>query len=123
LEKIILDTNILIEILKNNQTTIDKVEQYSEHYISSITKMELYYGAFNKQETQKIKRFLELFKVIELNETISEIATNLIYKYAKSHNLDIPDSLIAATSLYANIELFTYNTKDFKFIDNINLST
>ena len=123
MEKIILDTNILIEILKNNQTTIDKVEQYSEHYISSITKMELYYGAFNKQETQKIKRFLELFKVIELNETISEIATNLIYKYAKSHNLDIPDSLIAATSLYANIELFTYNTKDFKFIDNINLST
>jgi len=54
LGKIILDTNILIEILKNNQDTIQKLESFSEHYISAITKMELLYGARNKIELEKI---------------------------------------------------------------------
>jgi predicted nucleic acid-binding protein len=42
-------------------------------------------------------------------------ATNLIFKYAKSHNLTIPDALIAATAK-SNIPLFTLNLKDFKYI-------
>ncbi len=119
--KIILDTNILIEILKNNQETIKEVESFSEHYISAITKMELFYGARNKIELEKLNKFIQLFNIIPLDEEISNIATNLIYKYAKSHTLDIPDSLIAATSLKINYPLFTYNKKDFKYIDNINL--
>ena len=49
-------------------------------------------------------------------------ATNLIFKYAKSHNLTIPDALIAATAK-RNIPLFTLNLKDFKYIDEINLIT
>ena len=48
--------------------------------------------------------------------------TNLIFKYAKSHNLTIPDALIAATAK-RNIPLFTLNLKDFKYIDEINLIT
>ena len=121
--KIILDTNILIEILKNNQNTIKAIEQYNYHYISVITKMELFYGALNKQETLKLKKFLELFEVIDIDKNISTLADDLVYTYAKSHNLNIPDALIAATSIISQIPLFTYNTKDFKYIDNINLCT
>ena len=117
--KIILDTNILIEILKNNQNTIKEVEKFDEHYISAISKMELFYGALNKKELEKLNQFIELFIIIPLNEKISNIATNLIYKYAKSHTLDIPDSLIAATSLNVDYPLLTYNKKDFKYIEGI----
>jgi len=53
LESIILDTNILIEILKNNKDTIKEVEKYDIHYISEVTKMELFYGAINKKELEK----------------------------------------------------------------------
>jgi len=42
-----------------------------------------------------------------------------VYKYAKSHSLDIPDSLIASTALKINLPLLTYNKRDFKFIDNL----
>ena len=62
--EIILDTNILIEILKNNKQTIKEVEEYDIHYISVITAMELFYGAFNKMELQKLKKFIELFNII-----------------------------------------------------------
>jgi hypothetical protein len=35
---------------------------------------------------------------------------------AKSHHLDIPDSLIAAGCIEAGITLWTYNTKDFQYL-------
>jgi len=120
LEKIVLDTNILIEVLKGNKTIIDKLELLSvDFYISSITVMELYYGALNKAELFQLKKFISLFKVIEVNENISSISTELIFQYAKSHNLAIPDSLIASTAISIDSKLLTLNLKDFKYIDGL----
>jgi len=67
LERVILDTNILIEILKNNKDTIKIVEQFCLHYISEITKMELFYGVFNKQELNKLNKFISLFELVPIN--------------------------------------------------------
>ena len=121
MERVILDTNILIEILKNNKDTIKILKQFSLHYISEITKMELFYGAFNKQELKRLKKFVSLFELIPVNKSISNKASELIYTYAKSHNLTIPDGIIASTSIKLNIELFTYNIKDFHYIDEIKI--
>ena len=122
MEIVLLDTNILIEILKGDQKTIHTVQTLNaELAISSITAMELYYGALNKRESNRLAKFISLFRVIEINETISKQATTLVRSYAKSHNLDIPDSLIAATALTVNTRLLTYNTKDFHYIEGIRL--
>lgn len=120
MEKIVLDTNILIEILKGNPGTVTKVQSFeNELCISAITVMELFYGAINKAEVKKLENFILLFTVIHTNENISRKAINLVKQYAKSHTLDIPDSIIASTALTLECELFTYNTKDFKYIDNL----
>ena len=122
MEKIVLDTNILIEILKGNEPITSKLEAVKADFcISSITVMELYYGALNKAELFQLKRFMSLFEVIELNTNISSVATELIFEYAKSHNLAIPDSLIAATAINYNLKLYTLNIKDFRFIDGLEL--
>jgi predicted nucleic acid-binding protein len=119
---IVLDTNVLIEILKGNDETIKKVESLTDSLcISSISVMELYYGALNKVELNKLEKFVSLFHIIHLNENISKISTKLIKKYAKSYSLDIPDSLIASTTLESDAILFTYNLKDFKYIENLAL--
>jgi len=119
-EKIVLDTNILIEILKGNQDVVQKLEESNFSYaISSISVMELYYGALNKAELFKLQKFTSLFEILELNKTLSKIATELIFEYSKSHNLDIPDSLIAATAIDYNLKLFTLNVKDFRYIDGL----
>ena len=73
------------------------------------------------EEVKKLENFLSLFEVIDLDKNISISSTNLIKTYAKSHNLDIPDSLIASTALVYGYSLFTYNLKDFRYIENINL--
>jgi predicted nucleic acid-binding protein len=81
--------------------------------VSSVSLMELFYGALNKRELNKIKKVL--------NNLISNKAVELIEKYSKSHGLEPPDALIGATAIVRNIELFTYNISDFKFIDGLKL--
>jgi len=119
---ILLDTNILIEILKGDTKTVETLESFEEELIvSSISVMELYYGAINKAELNKLEKFVSLFRTIPLDTKISAQAIQLVKTYAKSHNLDIPDSLIAATALTHQCRLFTYNLKDFKYIKQIDL--
>jgi predicted nucleic acid-binding protein len=120
MEMILLDTNILIEVLKGDNKTIDKIQHLNQTLaISSISVMELYYGALNKAELTKLEKFVSLFHIIQLSENISIQATKLVKTYAKSHHLDIPDSLIASTALVNHCKLFTYNIKDFQYIKNI----
>ena len=122
MEAIVLDTNILIEILKNNKETVQIVNSFEQElFISSITIMELFYGARDKRELAKLKKFTQLFTVIDLDKGISQISTTLIETYAKSHNLSISDSLIASTCKVHNLTLFTYNKKDFSYIEGLNL--
>ncbi len=118
----ILDTNILIEILKNNQQTIKQVGLLESHLqVSVISAMELLYGARNKQELLKLQQFLELFEVLHIDNGISKKALKLILEYSKSHALDIPDGLIAATCIQHKLSFLTYNFKDFRFIPELDL--
>jgi len=105
--KILCDTDVIIEYLKGNETTkkiFDKLER-ANITLSAITLMELYYGALNKRELNKIKRALSEFNILPLNEEITEIAINLIETYSKSHGLKIPDALVASTAIYYDFSL------------------
>ena len=118
----VLDTNVLIEILKNNPQSIAQVESLQPPlFVSVISAMELLYGAKNKQELKRLQKFLALFEIIQIDKDISARSFSLVANYAKSHTLDIPDALIAATCLQAGKLLFTYNRKDFQFIPKLKL--
>lgn len=118
---ILCDTDILIESFKNNQEIVSLLRRvgFENLAISSITVMELFYGALNNRELLQIKKHLQTIKTIPINEKITYKAIELIEQYAKSHNLKIPDSLIAATTIYNNFELMTINTKDFRYIEGL----
>ena len=120
---ILCDTNIIIEVLKKNPTIIQTIEKIGidKIAISVVTAMELYYGALNKMELKKIKLHLSSIRIFHIDEEISVTASELIERYAKSHGLQIPDALIAATSLNHGIKLYTGNKKDFMFIEKISL--
>ena len=68
-----------------------------------------------------LDRFLKRFQVIKLNESISNLAVDLLREYRLSHGLLIPDALIASTALYLNMDLATKNQRDYRFIDNLKL--
>jgi len=119
---ICLDTNVLIEITKNNTETIEQLGGLEVPLcISSISVMELLCGARNKQEASKLTAFINQFKIITINEKASLLATKLIANYAKSHHLDIPDALIAASCIESKVILWTYNLKDFRYLPQLQL--
>jgi len=120
---ILCDTNIIIELLKGNEKLISYVEKLGldNIAISSVTLMELYFGVFNKTELQQIKKYMQGIPVLHIATNISETAVSLIEQYAKSHTLNIPDALIAATAIENNLKLLTLNVKDFKYISELKL--
>ncbi|MFP5041586.1 PIN domain-containing protein, partial [Parasediminibacterium sp. JCM 36343] len=90
-------------------------------FISGIAAMELLVGATNKAMLKKLKQNLTAFHIIYTETSIAKLAVDLLQEYNLSHGLQIQDSFIAATSLLSSLPLFTYNTKDFKFIKGIQL--
>jgi predicted nucleic acid-binding protein len=117
----LLDTNIIIELFKGNAAILKSLENKEELFISSVTVMELYFGALNKKELSKIKEALKAFKILHFNELISLKATELVEVYSKSHGLMIPDAIIAATAIVNSTPLATLNLKDFRYIKELKL--
>ncbi len=120
---ILCDTNILIEFYKNNTAIIQELRQIGSHNltISIITRAELYYGAINKNQLNRIQKHLDLLQNIHIDLPISERFIQLMANYSLSHKLKIPDALIAASALVNGLELYTLNIKDFRFIESLRL--
>lgn len=119
---ILCDTDILIEFYKNNSTVIHELRYIGlkQLAISAITQAELYYGAINKFELNKIKKHLGLVKILPVDVKVSSQFIKLMEIYSLSHKLRIPDALIASTALVYQMDLYTFNHKDFRFIKGVN---
>lgn len=117
------DTSVLIDYLRGEHTVreIISYDNFSRMSMSSVTLMELLVGAFNKREVKKIKSVFQKVHIIQVNEAISAKAVALIEEYSKSHNLLIPDALIAATAIESDLPLYTRNGSDFRFIPQLEL--
>ena len=86
-------------------------------YVSFISQIKtLGYKGITAEEEQNIKSFFNLCVIIDINPIIKEYAIKLRKDYA----LKLPDSIIAATSLYLNAPLITADL-DFKKITDIDL--
>ncbi len=120
---ILCDTNIFIEIYRGNNSIIDILKTIGQQNIavSDVTCAELLYGARNKNELQIIRKDLNKLTILPIQTDISALSVELVEKFSLSHNLSLPDALIAATALIHDIELYTMNTKDFRFLKNIKL--
>jgi predicted nucleic acid-binding protein len=120
---LLCDTNILIEIYKDNQKIIDTVKQIGQANIavSDVTCAELLYGARNKTELKIFRKDLDTLTALPILPEISKMAVELVEQYCLSHKLALPDALIAATSIYHQLYLYTLNIKDFIFIKEVKL--
>lgn len=121
---ILTDTSFIIEYLRNQPPAIEFIKNHCKRNlaINTVIAMELYQGARNKAEFQKIQKELSGFFMLPINETIAEFALKLGQKYAISHHVGLSDTFIAATALTYGLELRTLNIKDFRFIPELVVS-
>ena len=106
---------------KGNLDIINSVKSIGQNNIavSDVTCGELLFGSRNKKELQIIRKDLNKLTVLPIDVNISSLAIQLIEKYALSHKLALPDALIASTAIIHNLEFYTLNIKDFKFLDQL----
>jgi hypothetical protein len=115
-DKFLLDTNAVLYLLNGDETLADFLFE-KQLYISIITEMELLaYKNITVKEQKLIAAFLNEMTVININNDI-KIAT---IELKKNTNLKLPDSVIAATSLWLKIPFVT-SDKQFKSIESLNL--
>lgn len=127
-KKIVCDTDVMIDYWdlsnpRHSQTKsiLEDIITLDNVVLSAITKMELMLGATNKRELKKIAEKLHRFDIALISNEITAKAMILLSNYHLSHGLAIPDCLIASTAIIAEMELFTYNIRDYKFIQELNL--
>jgi predicted nucleic acid-binding protein len=120
--ELIVDTDILIDFSRGMSATAEYLDQAATTTtlaISAITQMELIVGCLDKRALRTIEQFLMRFQVLPLTPEITQKGVELLREYKLSHNLLIPDGLIAATALTLGIPLLTKNQRDFRFIPEI----
>jgi predicted nucleic acid-binding protein len=114
----LLDTNVVSRFLAGDNKVKDFLDD-KNYCINSVIYIELIQGSIKKQHREFIKDFLSRIISYHLTPAISKQAIELIDKYSASKGLFLPDALIAATSIEHDLTLVTFNTKDFKFIQNL----
>jgi predicted nucleic acid-binding protein len=114
------DTNIFIKIFRGDADLKKQVESLNVA-INSIVVLELLQGSKDKAELRQIEKYLARFNIVHFNENISKKAIELVKTYSKSHGLLLADAIIAATCLEKDLELMTFNIRDFKFSQDLKL--
>ena len=117
---ILCDSNVLFSLLRGDEKTRINLQKIGDHQIafSIITVAEAYAGC-SKLEFTLLKKVFSAYKVFLINDDVSKIFHGLMQSHHSRHSKWIPDALIAATAISNNLELYTYNKKDFDFIDDL----
>ena len=106
-EKIMLDTNTLINFLRGESVEVRLVDE-KQIFISEITEMEIQCQPnFNNNYRKRLKLFLSSLTVIRLNEEIRETAISI----RLTTRMKLMDSIIAATAQLMNLPLATCDEK------------
>ncbi|MDD5321742.1 MAG: type II toxin-antitoxin system VapC family toxin [Methylococcales bacterium] len=117
---LLCDTCVIIDYMSGrSQALNDLLHNDVTLFVNSIIEMELLQGARDKNELQRIEKKLGAFRLLNMQQTIFDLATQFIREYRLSHGLALPDAVIGATAIYYQIPLFTYNRKDFRFLPAI----
>lgn len=123
-ELLLVDTDILIDSARAQPDAISFLkarEQTHALSLSVVTEMELLVGCRNKTEQNRLDRALGCFRIIDLQESMSSKATQLLRTFSLSHGLLIPDAFIAATAMVLGVPLATKNRRDYRFIKGLDL--
>ncbi len=125
-----LDTNIIIEIIRNNSDLIKKMQELEAQQVAisttHITVCELYKGVFlaerQKESHLLIQEFLKNIEIIEFTENACRIFGE---QYAQLKVLGKQtqefDLMIASICIAHNTILITKNHKDFANIKDLKL--
>jgi predicted nucleic acid-binding protein len=121
---IIIDTDVLIWVLRGQETWIERFEKMVRDaqgnvFVTAVQIAEIYAGVRPK-EIQKVETFLTSLRSVDLNDETGRVAGRYMNDYGKSHKVTLADAFIAATAVTKNLKLWTSNKKHYPMLDSDN---
>jgi predicted nucleic acid-binding protein len=116
----LLDSDILIWILRGQRETIETMEHLrsddnNTFGCSSLTVLEIWTGA-RAGEEKKTQALLDSIQIFPVNGPVARRAAALLRAAKKENNpREWIDAVIASTCLIESLTLVTYNRKDFPY--------
>lgn len=110
----VIDTSVIIDILRGLPTAVDYVERLEDvPACSEITRVEVTRGLRSAERVPGERLFQQL-RWVPLDEPIARRAGELGRKWRKSHpGISSPDLVVAATAEQLGADLATVNVRHF----------
>lgn len=130
MERFCLDTDFLVDFLRNKQYAVDFIDEKQHGAILATTLVnlfELYRGAFKSKEPviniNAADRLFDRFAVLNLSNDSVKLAAKLKAKMEKEGNsIDIRDLFIGTIAIANNLVMKTNNVKDFSRIEGLKIA-
>ena len=130
-QKICLDTNILVELLRKKSETIEKVKSFQDDNIilatTIINSFELYYGAYKPNRSKNIdlvKELLDKLVILEWDDDFSEVAGKVLADLdRKGQKIEFRDLFIGVIAFRNDFTLITNNLSHFKRIQGLKVKS
>jgi predicted nucleic acid-binding protein len=114
LVSVLLDTSILIDYIRRVPTAVAWLGSLpAAPCISVISVLELHVGARSQQEEKEIEVICAPLRRLPIIEEIAKSGGSFMRHFGKSHGIDVPDAIIAATAEHHGLKLATLNVKHF----------
>ena len=120
--RILIDTSVLVSILRGDRKLKEKLKKLAEEnelIISGITEAEIFSGKDMdvKEKREKIADLIEKFSKINPTNKIMREAGRIRRKYG----IPLLDSIIIATAEVSDAVIFTLDRKHFKKVEEVKL--
>jgi tRNA(fMet)-specific endonuclease VapC len=120
--KVILDTTVLVDFIRNKENAVSFVKNLSEKYeicTTDINVFELYYGAYLSKQTDKnvaaVKGMVNTIIVFSTTKESMEISAKLLANLdKKGQKIEVKDVLVAGICLLNSCLIATQNKKHFE---------
>jgi predicted nucleic acid-binding protein len=117
---VLLDTCVLIDYLRDRAAAVEFMRRLEARpAVSVISAAELYAGSRPPAEHQRIDALLAQLLVKEIDLEIARLGGTFCQQYRRSHGVEIPDALIAATAQVHGARLVTRNARHFPMLDDL----
>jgi len=118
--RVLIDSDILIEVGRGNVAVMRLWSAFSqsedELLYSPVTEAELWAGV-RRHEVRDLQDILERLNCVPVDSQTGRRAGDYLRQYHKSHGLEVPDALIAASSVLNQALLWTRNFKHYPMPD------
>jgi predicted nucleic acid-binding protein len=121
-ERLLLDTDVLVEYLRGRPEAIEYLEGLeSDLFVSDVSVAELFSGVKGDQEERSLEQFLLAFTALPVTEGVARLGGLYRRDFRPSHGTGLADALIAATAEENGVDLVTLNRRHFPMVRKVTI--